>query len=119
ADSLRERGLNTMRIRWDWLRRLPILPVAMISLVVFGALFADLLAPHSPNETSLMKGLRPPFWIEGGTFNNLLGTDDLGRDILSRILHGGRISLVVAVAAVLGAGSIGISLGLVAGYVGG
>jgi peptide/nickel transport system permease protein len=106
-------------MRWDRFRRLPIFPVVTISLVVFGALFADLLASHPPNETSLMKGLRPPFWIEGGSFNNPLGTDDLGRDILSRILHGGRISLVVAVAAVLGAGSIGISLGLVAGYVGG
>jgi peptide/nickel transport system permease protein len=93
--------------------------MTLIALVVVGAIFADLLAPHPPNITSLMMAMRPPFWIEGGSLAFPLGTDHLGRDILSRMLHGGRISLLVAVSAVLGAGAIGIALGLVAGYLGG
>ncbi len=104
---------------WRDFRRLPLVPITIIGLVVFGAIFADLLAPHPPNITSLIAAMRPPFWIEGGSLAFPLGTDHLGRDILSRILHGGRISLLVAVCAVLGAGAIGIALGLVAGYIGG
>jgi len=91
-------------------------------LCVGGALFAPWVAPHNPFDlasVSLLDAFSPPAWEAGGTSAFLLGSDDQGRDILSTILYGARISLGVGIAAVLFALLLGVSLGLIAGYVGG
>jgi peptide/nickel transport system permease protein len=88
-------------------------------LLLVGAVFAPLLAPHDPYVGALADRLRPPFWMPGGDAHYLLGTDVLGRDILSRLLYGARASLSVAVLAVLGAAVVGSAIGICAGYVGG
>jgi len=80
---------------------------------------APLLAPHDPCHQELADRLQPPFWLEGGSWEYPLGTDDLGRDILSRMIYGMRISLLVGGLALLLSGAIGVVLGLVSGYFGG
>lgn len=91
--------------------------------IVFGfcilALFSPWIAPHDPNETDLFLRLLPPFWIEGGDIAYPLGCDALGRDILSRIIYGSRVSIFVGLSVILIATSIGILTGLSAGYFGG
>jgi peptide/nickel transport system permease protein len=91
------------------------------TLLVIGgsAVFAPQLAPWDPAKQMLLKRLRPPMWQERGLSEHPLGTDHLGRDILSRILYGGRISLGVGLVAVTLAALIGVSFGLVAGFFGG
>jgi peptide/nickel transport system permease protein len=91
------------------------------ALLIIGgsAVFAPQLAPWDPAKQMLLKRLRPPMWQERGLSEHPLGTDHLGRDILSRILHGGRISLGVGLIAVTLAALIGVSFGLVAGFFGG
>ncbi|MGH7542398.1 MAG: ABC transporter permease, partial [Gemmatimonadota bacterium] len=101
------------------LRRLPWTPFLIIVVLVFVALFAPLLAPHSPTAQSLPDKLMPPAWQEDGNSKYLLGTDLLGRDVLSRLLYGARISLTVAAAALLAGGGIGLGLGIASGYLGG
>ena len=91
-----------------------------VLLVIGGAaVFAPQLAPWDPARQMLMKRLRPPMWQERGLREHPLGTDHLGRDILSRILHGGRISLGVGLTAVTLSALIGVTLGLLAGFFGG
>jgi len=102
---------------------------ALGMLIVLGmvsvAIFAPLIAPHHPAGEDVPVGeqlrrrLKPPAWIEGGAPEFLLGTDSLGRDILSRIIHGSRVSLTVGLAAVALSGTTGVILGLFAGYLGG
>lgn len=91
----------------------------VVVLMVLVAVLAPLLAPHDPYAQDLTRRLLPPFWIEGTDPAHLLGTDHLGRDYLSRLIYGARISLGVGFGVVLVSGLIGISLGLVAGYFGG
>lgn len=86
--------------------------------VVLMAILAPLLTDHDPAKTDVINRLIPPFWLEGGNTEFLLGTDNLGRDILSRIIYGSRISLLIGISAVLLAGAIGMALGLIAGYYG-
>jgi ABC-type dipeptide/oligopeptide/nickel transport system permease subunit len=88
----------------------------IVVLLILVALFAPLLSPHDPVDASLYDQLKPPVWYETGTWKNVLGTDDLGRDMLSRILHGARVSLLVAVVSVGIALTCGLLLGAVAGY---
>ena len=92
--------------------------VIVLALVLV-AIFAPLLAPYDPAEQSLRSRLIPPVWQERGTWEHLLGTDHLGRDILSRIIHGSRISMFVGLAVVALAGGFGVTLGLIAGFFGG
>jgi peptide/nickel transport system permease protein len=92
--------------------------LVIVVLVTLMAIFAPLLAPYDPAKTNVVSRLLPPFWMEGGSTEYLLGTDNLGRDILSRIIYGSQISLMVGIAAVLVAGAIGMVLGLIAGYYG-
>lgn len=92
--------------------------VFLILLVLF-AVFAPLIAPYDPTAQNIMIRLKPPAWIEGGSWSYLFGTDHLGRDVLSRVLFGARISLVVGVATVALAGTVGVLVGLSAGYFGG
>jgi ABC-type dipeptide/oligopeptide/nickel transport system permease subunit len=87
--------------------------------VLVGAVFAEYFAPHEPNRQRLMARFRPPFWAEGGSMTYPLGTDNVGRDIWSRIIHGSRISLVVGVCAVGVSMMIGVTLGLTSGFWGG
>jgi peptide/nickel transport system permease protein len=77
------------------------------------------LAPHLPDEQEIAVRLTPPWWSEGGNASHPLGTDQLGRDVLSRVVHGARVSVVVALAALAISGTIGVSIGLLAGYYGG
>lgn len=88
-------------------------------LLVFAAVFAEQIAPHDPLEQNLRAAKQPPAWQEGGSWEHPLGTDQLGKDILSRIIYGARVSLTVGFFGVLIAISIGLVGGLIAGYVGG
>ncbi len=99
----------------------PAATMAALLLLVFAvvAVLAPLLAPHNPLLGTLSARLLPPAWLEGGKPAYPLGTDHLGRDVLSRLIFGARISLSVGLAAVLVAGSLGTMLGIVAGYLGG
>ncbi len=102
------------------IRRLPILPVAILLIVlVIPAIFANQIAPHDPKSGSLGDRLTPPVWLEGGSSEHLLGTDQVGRDILTRIIYGSRISVVIALIAIVVSGIIGTALGIIAGYWGG
>ena len=89
-----------------------------VVLLVFAAL-ADVLSPHSPTLGELGDSLTPPVWEEGGDSRYVLGTDRQGRDVLTRIIHGTRISLSVAAIAIFVSGTIGTVIGLIAGYFGG
>lgn len=107
-------------------RRLPLwshtgflIGAAGLILLVLVAVFAPLIAPYDPFEQSLSMRLKPPFWHDGTEPGYLLGTDQLGRDYLSRLIYGSRISLALGLGAVLISGVIGITLGVVAGYFGG
>lgn len=93
--------------------------LAFIGVFVLTAILAPLIAPSDPMTGSLEDRLTPPAWADGGSMRYLLGTDDLGRDILSRLIHGARVSLAVSVLAIFGAAVAGTSIGLIAGYFGG
>ena len=101
------------------LKHLPWIPLITIGIVVFAAVFAPIIAPYSPTKQTLPDKLLPPAWQEEGTSEHLLGTDILGRDILSRLIHGARVSMIVASTALLSGGVVGGALGIVSGYVGG
>jgi peptide/nickel transport system permease protein len=87
--------------------------------MVLMAVFAPIIAPHDPYEQDLFKRLLPPFWMEGSDPAHLLGTDNLGRDYLSRLIYGAQISLLIGVCTALLSGIIGSALGVTAGYFGG
>jgi peptide/nickel transport system permease protein len=87
--------------------------------VIFVAIFAEVIAPHDPTKNNLGDMLKPPGWLDGGSSTYILGTDNLGRDMLSRIIFGTRVSLLVGVFSVILAGIIGILVGILAGYYGG
>ncbi|MER6947946.1 ABC transporter permease [Nonomuraea sp. NPDC000554] len=92
------------------------LALGVIVLVVVVGLFAPLIAPHDPNLQNLNLKLRPPLWLDGGEPGYPLGTDKLGRDVLSRIMYGTRVSLLVGLAATLLSGVVGSAVGVVSGY---
>jgi peptide/nickel transport system permease protein len=92
---------------------------AMLLLLILAAIFADQIAPASPTQQNIMARLRPTFWMPAGSLEHPLGTDALGRDLLSRIIYGTRVSLLVGFSAVVVAAAIGVAVGLVSGYVGG
>lgn len=96
----------------------PIGWVALVVLMIFilCAIFAPLLAPYAENKMNIMKRLLPPSWCEGGDPKYLLGTDEVGRDLFSRLIYGSRASILVGVLAALLAGGIGVATGLLAGY---
>jgi len=98
---------------------LPFLFAGIILFIALSAIFADIVASYSPTEISLSKKLLPPFGMKGGSLAHLMGTDELGRDILSRVIYGSRYSLAIAFLVIMIGGSIGTSLGLIAGFRGG
>lgn len=103
-----------------WLRSGRVL-VGLFIFAIVGlcALFAPYIAPHDPNEQSLVSMLLPPAWANGGDAAFLLGTDSLGRDVLSRLIYGARVAMTVAIFASLGAMLLGAVLAYIAGYFGG
>src|SRR5256886_15779110 len=107
--------------RWSGLRsgNLPVLPIAILGILILTAIFADVLAPSDPEVGTLTDRFKPPAWIEGGSRAHLLGTDHVGRDVLSRLIFGARVSIVVGFLAVIVAGAIGTTLGILSGYLGG
>lgn len=128
-------GVSGVRRSWAAARRYPIFPMAILLLVlVFPAIFANWVAPHDPLVGSLSDGKIPPFWVEaetfeiegmgvfeepGGSWEHILGTDEQGRDVLSRVIYGARVSLTVAALSIFIAGTVGTILGMTAGYFGG
>jgi len=96
--------------------RSAVLGVAVIATVLLLAAFADLIAPHSPVLTDNAAFLKPPFWQQGGSLSYPLGTDAIGRDILSRLIHGARLSLTIGIAVVAISVVVGTVLGFVAGF---
>jgi ABC-type dipeptide/oligopeptide/nickel transport system permease subunit len=120
-DEMEQFKLSEGRRLWRKFLRNPIGVAGGVILltVLMGAVFADYLAPHEPNRQRLIARFKPPFWAEGGSMTYPLGTDNVGRDIWSRIIHGSRISLIVGVCAVGVSMLIGVTLGLVSGFWGG
>jgi peptide/nickel transport system permease protein len=109
---------------WWSFRRSPVTVVSAIvaAICILGAALAPFIAPHNPFDLAslnLIDAFKPPSWAEEGTVTYLLGTDDQGRDMLSAIMYGARVSLLVGLSATLFATLLGVSVGLLAGYVGG
>jgi peptide/nickel transport system permease protein len=96
----------------------PWFPVSILGTLTLLAIFADAIAPHSPEVGSLGMRFKPPAWQQGGVATYLLGTDHLGRDVLSRLIFGARVSIVVGTLAVVVAGVVGTALGILSGYMG-
>ena len=121
ADALRR--FFDSDVWWSFTRS----PITMVSAIValiciMGALFAPWIAPHNPFDLAslnLLDAFKPPSWTEEGEAQYLLGTDDQGRDMLSAIMYGARVSLLVGLSATLFATTLGVTLGLLAGYLGG
>ncbi|MCU0906330.1 MAG: ABC transporter permease, partial [Rhodobacteraceae bacterium] len=91
----------------------------VIAVIVLLSVFAPLIAPHDPAAQNLSLRLAPPAWIEEGSWQHVLGTDSLGRDVLSRVMHGGQVTLFIGLATTVIAMAIGVVVGLWAGYAGG
>jgi len=98
---------------------LPMLPIAILVTLALMAIFADLIAPYNPEIGTLSQRFRPPAWVAGGSTEYLLGTDHIGRDVLSRLIFGARVSMIVGFTAVIFAGVLGSTLGILSGYLGG
>lgn len=115
------RRLSTGKRVWLSLvkAKFPLVAILILLTVIASAVFAPLLAPYDPNEMDIKVRLLPPAFVEGGNPAYPLGTDGMGRDVLSRLIYGARVSLLVGFAAVFVAGFIGIFLGLTAGFFGG
>ncbi|WP_315708871.1 ABC transporter permease [Brenneria uluponensis] len=118
-------GLSPEPTLWRrWLRRLlghhsMTLGLIIIGTIVLAAIFAPLIAQHDPYAQDVSQRLIPPIWHEKGSWEHVLGTDKLGRDYLSRLLYGARVSLTIGLIAVVVSGFIGVTLGILAGYLGG
>jgi peptide/nickel transport system permease protein/dipeptide transport system permease protein len=93
--------------------------LVIITIFVLCAVLAPVLSPHNPVENALYDQLKPPVWEEGGAMKNILGTDDMGRDMLSRLIYGARVSLMVGLVSVGIALFLGTFFGAIAGYFGG
>jgi peptide/nickel transport system permease protein len=101
------------------LKRAPLVPMVVLGILVTFAAFAPLIAPHDPIRNDILNNLAPPVWHAEGSSSNLLGTDKLGRDVLSRIIHGSRVSLALSLLVILIGGGAGAIFGMVSGYLGG
>jgi peptide/nickel transport system permease protein len=107
--------------RWRAIRfgEFPVIPTLILVVIAVVAVFANQLAPHNPEIGALTARFKPPFWQTGGSMKYVLGTDQLGRDVLSRLIFGARVSMVVGIMAVVVAGVVGTALGILSGYLGG
>ena len=97
----------------------PTIPIVILFVLVFTAAFAEFIAPHNPEVGSLSQRFKPPAWVAGGSAQHWLGTDHIGRDVLSRLIFGARVSMIVGFTAVVFAGVLGTALGILSGYFGG
>lgn len=113
---MRKRPSNWSRLLRNGKARLG---AGLLIVIVLSAIAAPLISPHDPAKQNVREKLAPPAWQSGGSWDHPLGTDQLGRDMLSRILYGGRVSLLVALFATIAASILGIVLGVLAGYFGG
>jgi ABC-type dipeptide/oligopeptide/nickel transport system permease subunit len=122
VDEVHERGV------WPWIKyvarllwrdKAGLLGLIMFLIVVFAAISASWISPHEPLKQNLRAAKKPPIWEAKGVPEHILGTDNLGRDILSRVIYGSRVSLTVGFLGVLIACSLGMIIGLISGYVGG
>lgn len=106
---------------WHYFKRNKgaVVGLVYIIIVLLCAIFADVLAPHAPAEQFRDALLHPPVWQEGGSWSYILGTDDVGRDVLSRLMYGARLSLLVGCLVVVLSLIFGVIFGLLAGYLGG
>ena len=100
------------------LKRAPKIPTVILGILLAFGLFGQWLAPHDPISIDLAKSFAPPVWHEGGSASNILGTDKLGRDILSRVIIGSRVSLALSLTIIALGGGAGVILGLISGYSG-
>jgi len=105
--------------RFLWRDRSGVIGLALFLVVVIAAVFAPQISPYDPLAQNLRDNKMPPAWNEGGNWNHIFGTDNLGRDSFSRIVYGARVSLTVGFFGVLIAGGLGLVIGAVAGYMGG
>jgi peptide/nickel transport system permease protein len=96
----------------------PLIPISILLGVLLVAIFANVIAPHNPEVGVLGDRFRPPAWQANGTIDHLLGTDHLGRDVLSRLIFGARISVIVGLMVIIVAGFVGTALGIISGYMG-
>ena len=99
--------------------RMALAGLVVLTVVIAMAIFAPLVAPYDPVHKDILRRLKPPLWVAGAAPGHLLGTDALGRDVLSRIIFGARASLVIGFAVLLVAGSVGTLVGMISGYCGG
>jgi peptide/nickel transport system permease protein len=100
-------------------REVPLSAVVILTVLVVVAIFADLIAPHDPTlPVEDADWFEPPVWLEGGSWNTMLGTDFQGRDVFSRLIHGSRVSIIVGIVGTLAAGAIGTTMGVLSGYLG-
>lgn len=134
VDATSRAGVSVARRSYRMVAEIPSIPFLVLGLLTFLAVFAPVIAPHgkldpvkpTPGQCQAKYGMAtcpyidnvPPFWASTGTVHTPLGTDYLGRDVLSRLMYGARISLVVALTGTLFAGAIGTFLGILAGYMG-
>src|SRR5690606_11059615 len=114
--GMRKRPSNWSRLLRKGKARLG---AGLLIVIVLSAIAAPLISPHDPAKQNVRDKLAPPAWQSGASWDHPLGTDQLGRDMLSRILYGGRVSLLVALFATIAASILGIVLGVLAGYFGG
>jgi peptide/nickel transport system permease protein len=110
---------ETRQSVWTTLKRLPIISSFILLAFLVLAIGADVIAPHHPYETALRSRFRPPVWEEGGSWDHPLGTDHLGRDVMTRVIYGARVSLAAGLLTVLLAGFVGAAIGLLSGFYGG
>ncbi|WP_367192772.1 ABC transporter permease [Amorphus sp. 3PC139-8] len=109
-----------MQILPPWMRSARVLTgLTIVTAIFLCAVFAPVLSPYDPNEQDLLAMYLPPVWVPGGDPAHLLGTDGLGRDVLSQLLYGARVAMLVAIVASFGAMAIGAVLAYLAGYFGG
>ena len=121
AAPLRESNGFGCSTVWSWMKaanRYPLIPAGIMALMIASAIFAPLIAPFDPEKGFLGDREIPPFWGEEGSFKHLLGTDQQGRDIFSRVVFGARISMIIVLIVVTIGGVIGTILGIVAAWYG-
>jgi peptide/nickel transport system permease protein len=104
---------------YRFIRKWPLIPGAIIVTLLVAGIFAPWIAPDSPTAAVLRDRNTPPMWMAGGSSDHILGADQQGRDILSRVIHGARITLIIAGAALIIGGTVGVTLGMISGYYGG
>lgn len=113
------RRLGSVRAVLRRARRLPVISLAILAVLLVCAVAANWIVPHDPLHGELSLRNMPPFWLDGGSTDHLLGTDELGRDMLSRMIFGVRNSLTLSVVSLIIGGALGTALGLLSGWYGG